>query len=111
MASEPQDSPSTNPWITSDGSPLRGYYWMRTDPKVQPNYWVERGATLPGTGEKTYFGGAYQKARRLLCGTAGFLCITKFLLIRCRFVSQREEGSSVTQRLQFTQEQFSIAIL
>lgn len=38
-------------------------------------------------------------------------CITKFLLTRCRFVSQREEGSSVTQRLQFTQEEFSIAIL
>lgn len=39
MVSKPQDPPP-NPWIASDGSPLRGYYWTRTDPKVQPNYWV-----------------------------------------------------------------------
>ncbi|CDM26948.1 unnamed protein product [Penicillium roqueforti FM164] len=38
MASKPQDSPS---WITEDGSPLCGFYWMRIDPKVQPNYWVQ----------------------------------------------------------------------
>ncbi|KAL2701200.1 hypothetical protein AAEP93_008019 [Penicillium crustosum] len=93
MASKHQDPPP-NPWIASDGSPLRGHYWMRIDPKVQPNYWVqrkkvcecrehfsaqwpvdhviivpvlygsrqpeERESTLPGTGEKTYFGSAYQ---------------------------------------------------
>lgn len=39
MVSKPRD-PSPNPWIASDGSPLRGYYWTRIDPKVQPNYWV-----------------------------------------------------------------------
>ncbi|KAJ5964673.1 uncharacterized protein N7479_004549 [Penicillium vulpinum] len=42
MASKPEDRPPTNPWVTSDGSPLRGYYWMRTDPEMQPNYWVQR---------------------------------------------------------------------
>ncbi|KAJ5400387.1 hypothetical protein N7465_010876 [Penicillium sp. CMV-2018d] len=39
MASKPQDPPRDS-WIASDGSPLRGYYWTRIDPKVQPNYWV-----------------------------------------------------------------------
>ncbi|KAJ5838457.1 uncharacterized protein N7525_003645 [Penicillium rubens] len=42
MASKPADPPLTNPWISSDGSPLRGFYWTRIDPKVQPNYWVQR---------------------------------------------------------------------
>ncbi|KAJ5365059.1 hypothetical protein N7517_007945 [Penicillium concentricum] len=42
MASKPQDQLPANPWITDDGSPLRGFYWMRADPKVQPNYWVQR---------------------------------------------------------------------
>ncbi|OQD91411.1 hypothetical protein PENSOL_c054G04176 [Penicillium solitum] len=41
MVSKPQDPPP-NPWIASDGSPLRGYYWTRIDPKVQSNYWVQR---------------------------------------------------------------------
>ncbi|OQE13909.1 hypothetical protein PENFLA_c042G03019 [Penicillium flavigenum] len=45
MASKPEDPPLTNPWITSDGSPLRGFYWTRIDPKVQPNYWVENKET------------------------------------------------------------------
>src|SRR5213595_861787 len=33
MASKPQDPPPPNPWIAGDGSPLRGCYWMRIDPK------------------------------------------------------------------------------
>ncbi|KAJ9481614.1 hypothetical protein VN97_g11856 [Penicillium thymicola] len=41
MASKPQDPPPPKTWFDSDGSPLRGYYWMRIDPKVQPNYWVQ----------------------------------------------------------------------
>ncbi|KAJ5942856.1 hypothetical protein N7516_003024 [Penicillium verrucosum] len=42
MASKPEDPPPPKTWFDSDGSPLRGYYWMRIDPKVQPNYWVQR---------------------------------------------------------------------
>ncbi|KAJ5207217.1 hypothetical protein N7472_003665 [Penicillium cf. griseofulvum] len=44
MASKAQDrlEPPKNPWVTGDGSPLRGFYWVRADPKVQPNYWIQR---------------------------------------------------------------------
>ncbi|KAJ5791353.1 uncharacterized protein N7518_008364 [Penicillium psychrosexuale] len=49
MASKPQDPPS---WITEDGSPLCGFYWMRIDAKVQPNYWVCPYCTALDNAEK-----------------------------------------------------------
>ncbi|KAJ6180273.1 hypothetical protein N7519_010734 [Penicillium mononematosum] len=79
MASKPEDPPLTNPWITSDGSPLRGFYWTRIDPKVQPNYWVKQGDFYVGLRVSCKCTSKPKEARMLTFA----VFVLRLLLIQC----------------------------